>query len=70
MTTKHTPGPWAVSDVGEVTRLRAEAKRADEEIERLRAALDDVMGACDAECAGCGAYYVAKKAIDNTKEKP
>lgn len=94
--------PWGKDDVvwlvGEVTRLRAEAKRADEEAiafdevlttrreherraderfndvkaenERLRAALHDVMGACDAECAGCGAYYVAKKALDGAKEKP
>ena len=40
------------------------------EIKRLRGALYTVMGACDAECAGCGAYYVAKKALDATKEKP
>jgi hypothetical protein len=40
------------------------------EIRRLRAALDAVMDACDPECYGCGAYYVAKKALDGTKEKP
>ena len=40
------------------------------ENEALRAALHDVVGACDAECAACGAYYVAKKALDDTKEKP
>jgi len=101
--------PWGKDDVvwlvGEVTRLRAEARRADAllwqvehegcaashvgettyecradapcglcrlraERNRLRAALHDVMGACDAECAGCGAYYVAKKALDGEKEKP
>lgn len=41
-----------------------------DEIKRLRGALYTVMGACDAECAACGAYYVAKKALDDTKEKP
>lgn len=40
------------------------------EIRRLRAALDAVMGACDPECAACGAYYVAKRALDVVKEKP
>ena len=86
--------PWGKDDVvwlvGEVTRLRAEAKRADEEATKLansdlatteqvvralrvendalRAALEAVMGACDAECAGCGAYYVAKRALDGEKE--
>ena len=39
------------------------------EIKRLRGALDAVMDACDPECYGCGAYYVAKKALDGTKEK-
>ena len=91
--------PWGKDDVawlvGEVERLRAEAKglsRTSEDMcewanfaggevrhlraenERLRAALDAVMDACDAECAACGAYYVAKKALDgkndNKKEKP
>lgn len=86
--------PWGKDDVawlvGEVERLRAEAKRADEEatelansdlatteqvvralraehdaeIKRLRGALYTVMGACDAECSACGAYYVAKRALD------
>ena len=40
------------------------------EIKRLRGALYTVMGACDAECAACGAYYVAKQALDGVKEKP
>jgi len=39
-----------------------------DEIQRLRGALYAVMGACDAECAACGAYYVAKKALDGVKE--
>lgn len=34
------------------------------EIDKLRKALEDVVAACDAECAGCGAYYVAKKALE------
>ena len=46
--------PWGKDDVVLLVQ----------EVERLRAALDDVMGACDAECAGCGAYYVAKRALD------
>ena len=41
-----------------------------DEIKRLRGALYTVMGACDAECAACGAYYVAKQALDGVKEKP
>lgn len=32
------------------------------EVARLRKALDAVMDACDPECYGCGAYYVAKEA--------
>ena len=61
--------PWGKDDVvwlvGEVERLRAEAERANvTEIKRLRGALYTVMGACDAECAACGAYYVAKRALD------
>ena len=65
----------AASHLGETTyECRADAPcglcRLRAERDRLRAALHDVMGACDAECAGCGAYYVAKKALDDTKEKP
>ena len=69
--------PWGKDDVvwlvGEVERLRGEAERANvtensaensAEIKRLRGALYTVMGACDAECAACGAYYVAKRALD------
>jgi hypothetical protein len=57
--------PWGKDDVawlvGEVERLRAENNA---EIKRLRGALYTVMGACDAECSACGAYYVAKRALD------
>ena len=61
--------PWGKDDVvwlvGEVERLRGEAARANvTEIKRLRGTLYTVMGACDAECAACGAYYVAKRALD------
>lgn len=35
----------------------------EKEVAKLRKALEDVMDACDAECAGCGAYFVAKKAL-------
>jgi len=65
----------AASHLGETTyECRADAPcglcRLRAERDRLRAALHDVMGACDAECAGCGAYYVAKRALDGEKEKP
>lgn len=40
------------------------------EVERLREALDAVMDACDPECYGCGAYYVAKKARRMPEVKP
>ena len=57
--------PWGKDDVawlvGEVERLRTEHNA---EIKRLRGALYTVMGACDAECSACGAYYVAKRALD------
>lgn len=56
---------WEVADSFHITVSGLGAEN-----ERLRAALDDVMGACDAECAGCGAYYVAKRALDGEKEKP
>lgn len=68
--------PWGKDDVvwlvGEVERLRGEAERANvtensAEIKRLRGTLYTVMGACDAECAACGAYYVAKRALDDTR---
>lgn len=36
------------------------------ETDKLRKALEDVMTACDAECAGCGAYYVAKAALEKS----
>ena len=59
-------GTWSVF----AQKVVAERDAAREEVARLRATLDAVMGACDAECAACGAYYVAKKALDDTKEKP
>lgn len=56
-----------------LTRIVAErdAERINNvaEIKRLRGALYTVMGACDAECSACGAYYVAKRALDG-KEPP
>jgi|GEM_PF-4960084 len=67
-------GRWQSVDLREaLTRIVAErdAERINNvaEIKRLRGALYTVMGACDAECSACGAYYVAKRALDG-KEPP
>jgi len=62
-------GRWQNVDLRvALTRIAAErdAERINNvaEIKRLRGALYTVMGACDAECSACGAYYVAKRALD------
>lgn len=64
-------GRWQNVDLREaLTRIVAERINNVAEIKRLRGALYTVMGACDAECAACGAYYVAKRALDGVKEQP
>jgi hypothetical protein len=61
--------PSFIEDV--IYRLRREVADERAESERLCSALEEVMGACGPACrSDCDAYYVAKKAIDNTKEKP
>lgn len=58
-------GRWQNVDLREaLTRIVAERINNVAEIKRLRGALYTVMGACDAECSACGAYYVAKRALD------
>jgi len=58
-------GRWQNVDLRvALTRLVAERINNVAEIKRLRGALYTVMGACDAECSACGAYYVAKRALD------
>lgn len=63
MTTKHTPGPWAVSDVGEVvvcatgrTLCDVYSSPADDDAQadadaRLIAAAPDLLAACEAVAA-------------------
>lgn len=46
-----------------VKRLNAEVMRLHEENARLKAALERVTDACDPECYGCGAYYLANEAL-------
>ena len=54
---------WCPDNPRRTHRGKDDAVALRVENERLRAALEAVMGACDAECAACGAYYVAKRAL-------
>jgi hypothetical protein len=61
--------PTFIEDV--IYRLRREVADERDESERLCSALEAVLGACGpACCSDCGAYYVAKRALDGEKEKP
>lgn len=48
----------------EKARVTAERGALRAEVEAMRAVVEEVMTTCDAECPGCGAYWVAKKHLD------
>lgn len=65
-------GTWSVfaeKVVEQRDAAREEVARLTDEIKRLRGALYTVMGMCDDECS-CAAGVVAKRALDDVKEKP